>query len=41
MSLITPYISPEANQLAPGFRALSITVQAAAVVDPNVGGARP
>ena len=37
MSLITPHISPEVSQLAPGFRALSITVQAATVVDPNVG----
>lgn len=37
MSLITPHISHEVSQLAPGFRALSITVQAATVVDPNVG----
>lgn len=37
MSLITPHISPDVSQLAPGFRALSITVQAATVVDPNVG----
>ena len=37
MSLITPHISPEVSQLAPGFRALGITVQAATVVDPIVG----
>lgn len=37
MPLITPHISPEVSQLAPGFHALSITVQAATVVDPNVG----
>ncbi|QXC35353.1 B3/4 domain-containing protein [Aeromonas sp. FDAARGOS 1407] len=37
MSLITPLIAPEVTHIAPGFRALSITVQAAAISDPEVG----
>ena len=37
MNSVLPSISPQVSALAPGFRALSITVQAATVVDPNVG----
>ncbi|HAT05441.1 MAG TPA: hypothetical protein DDZ61_11425 [Aeromonas salmonicida] len=37
MPLFKPLITPEVTDMAPGFRALSITVQAAAIADPTVG----
>lgn len=37
MLIVSASISPEVYQIAPGFRALSISVQAAPVVDPHVG----
>lgn len=36
MSSITPVVEPAVARLAPGFRALSLTVEAAPVVDPAV-----
>ncbi|WP_413676398.1 B3/4 domain-containing protein [Pantoea dispersa] len=37
MLIVSASISPEVYQIAPGFRALSINVQAAPVVNPHVG----